>query len=448
MSMKHIINSQLICADYNKEYPMIERGEGVFLFDKAGKKYIDASGCTAAVTHIGHGNEEISRVLYEQSKKLAVHPTHLFYNEALENYLANLCEFAPEGFNHAWTISGGTEAVENAIKIAFQYQKSKGYKRNKVLARWGSYHGNSISVLDAGGLKARRDYYTDLMIGHLHVSPCLNYRKEAGMTDEQYEDILIEEIESTIEEHPEIFCFLAEPIVGAALGAAGPTKNYFRRIKEICEKHDILLIADEVMTGFGRTGKNFGINHYGDHADILCCAKGISSGYFPLGAIIIHDRVFNTLQESGQPFYSGQTYSCIPLAAAVGNANLEYIKKHQLVENACVVGNYLKEKLETLKEIECVGDVRGEGLFLGIEFVKDQKSKAIFDPAYMFSKKVEAKAFDEGLVTYACRGTVDLSKGDHMLFAPPITLTKEEADLIFAGMQKAIINAYSDFLKG
>ena len=447
MTMKHLINSQLICANYNKNYPMIERGKGIYLFDKFGNKYIDASGCTAAVTHIGHGNEEVSRALYEQSKKLAVHPTHLFYNEELENYLSKLCEFAPDGFNHAWTISGGTEAVENAIKIAYQYQKSKGYKKSKVLSRWGSYHGNSITVLDVGGLKARRDYYTDLMAGHYHVAPCLSYRKPAGMTDQEYEDCLVEEIELTVEQHPEIFCFLAEPIVGAALGAAGPTKNYFKRIKEICVKHDILLIADEVMTGFGRTGTNFGINHYGDYADILCCAKGISSGYFPLGAIIIHDHVFDTLEASGHPFYSGQTYSCIPLAAAVGNANLAYIKKHNLVDNAKIVGKYLKEKFETLKEIECVGDVRGEGLFLGLEFVKDQKSKAIIDPAYLFNKKVEAKAFEEGLVTYGCRGTVDLSKGDHMLFAPPIILNIEEADMIFMRIEKAIKSAYLDFLK-
>lgn len=446
--MKHIINSQLICANYDKDYPMIERGEGIYLFDKAGKKYIDVSGCTAAVTHIGHGNEEIARVLYEQSKKLAVHPTHVFYNEELESYLAQLCEFAPEGFNHAWTISGGTEAVENAIKIAYQYQKSKGHKKTKVLARWGSYHGNSIMVLDAGGLKTRRDYYTDLMSGQHHISPCFSYRKEEGMSEQDYEDLLIEEFRTTVEQHPEIFCFLAEPIVGAALGAATPTPNYFKRIKAICEEHDILLIADEVMTGFGRTGEKFGINHYGNHADILCCAKGISSGYFPLGAIIIHDHVFNTIKESGHPFYSGQTYSCIPLAAAVGKANLEYIQQHNLVENAKIVGNYLKEKFETLKEIECVGDVRGEGLFLGIEFVTNQQTKAIFEPSYFFNKKVESKALEEGLVTYACRGTVELSKGDHMLFAPPITLTKAEADLIYEGMKTAIKNAYTDFLKG
>ena len=442
--MNHIINSQLVCANYTKDYPLIERGEGVYLFDKNGNRYLDTSGCTAAVTHIGHGVGEIADILAEQSRKLAVHPTHLFYNEEIENYYTNLCDFAPEGFNHAWTISGGTEAVENAVKLAYQYQKTKGLERTKVLARWGSYHGNSLSVLDFGGMKVRRDYYTDLMVDHHHVSHCLPYRKEEGMSDEQHEDLLIHEFKTKLENNPDIFCFLAEPIVGAALGAAVPTENYFKRISEICREKDIVLISDEVMTGFGRTGENFGMNNFGNYADILCCAKGISSGYIPLGAIIAHDRVYNVLRDSNQPFWSGQTYSCTPIAAAVGNANLEYIKKHNLVENSKKVGTYLKNEFSKLKEIECVGDVRGEGLFLGIEFVKNQKTKEIIDPDIMFAKKVEAHAFKNGLITYGCRGTVEYSKGDHMLFAPPLTLTTSQADEIVFGVKNAIIAAQSE----
>lgn len=440
--MNHLINSQLICANYQKEYPMIESGKGVYLYDKSGNEYIDTSGCTAAVTHIGHGNEEIADVLAKQAKKLAVHPTHLFYNEELENYLKNICEFAPEGFNHAWTICGGTEAVENAIKLAFQYQKFKGHKRSKVLARWGSYHGNSLTVLDVGGMKIRRGYYTDLMKGHLHISHCLPYRKEDGLSDEQYEDLLINEFKNTINNNPQVFCFIAEPFVGAALGAAGPTKNYFKRISEICKAHDILLISDEVMTGFGRTGKNFGMDYFGNYADIFCCAKGISSGYFPLGAVLIKDHIYQTFKYSEQPFFSGQTYSCIPLAAAVGNANLEYIKNNKLVENAKVVGEYLKNQFESLKKYECVGDIRGEGLFLAIEFVKNQKTKEVIDPNLRFNKIVEANAFKHGLVTYGCRGTVEYSKGDHMLFAPPLILNTDQADMIFDRMDRAINDSY------
>lgn len=440
--MKHIINSQLICANYEIDYPLIERGNGVYLYDKAGTEYIDTSGCTAAVTHIGHGVEEISKVLYEQSKKLAVHPTHLFYNEELENYLKNLCDFAPEGFNHAWTICGGTEAIENAIKLAFQYQKTKGHKRNKVLARWGSYHGNSLTALDAGGMKVRRDYYTDLMVNHRHITHCLLYRKNDDQSLEQYEDQLINEFAQTIEKNSDIFCFIAEPFVGSALGAAGPTPHYFKRISEICKQHDILLISDEVMTGFGRTGLKFGMDHFGNYADILCCAKGISSGYIPLGAVIAKDQIFNTLKDSKQPFFSGQTYTCTPLAAAVGNANLDYIKKHNLIENSKNVGEYLKSQLHQLKEIPCVGDIRGEGLFLGIEFVKDQKTKDIIEPSKMFNKIVEKNALKHGLITLGCRGTVEYNKGDHMLIAPPLTLNKSEADRIFTGLKAAITESY------
>ncbi len=442
--MQHIINSQLICADYEKNYPLIDHGKGVYLYDKEGREYIDVSGCTAAVTHVGHGVEEVSKVLYDQSKKLAVHPTHLFYNEELENYLKNICDFAPAGFNHAWTICGGTEAVENAIKLAYQYQKTKGLNRTKVLARWGSYHGNSLTVLDVGGLKARRSYYTDLMVGHNHVSHCLPYRKPEDQTLKEYEDSLINEFQKEIDNNSEIFCFLAEPFVGAALGAAGPTENYFKRISEICIKHDIVLISDEVMTGFGRTGLKFGMDHFGNYADILCCAKGINSGYFPLGAVIAKDNIYNTLKDSSRPFYSGQTYSCIPLAAAVGNANLEYIKNHSLVENSKNVGQYLKSKLELLKEIPCVGDIRGEGLFLGIEFVSNQKTKAVIEPSLIFNKIVERNAFKEGLITYGCRGTVEYSKGDHMLLAPPLILTSEEADKIYLGLKSAITQGYKE----
>lgn len=444
MSQNHVINSQLICANYNKEYPKVVKGEGSFLFDTEGKKYLDTCGCTAAVTSIGHGNEEVSQVLAEQAQKLAVHPTHLFYNDELENYYKNVCDFAPEGFNHAWTICGGTEAIENSIKLAFQYHVSKGNKRTKVIGRWASYHGNSILALDVGGMKVRRDYYTDLMTNHLHVSPCNIYRMPEGMTEEQYEDSLIKEFSDTLESNKDdVICFVAEPIVGAALGAAGPTKNYFKRMYELCQKHDVLFIADEVMTGFGRTGKNFGIEHFGQ-ADILACAKSISGGYFPLGAVIAHDRVLAPIQESEKPFFSGQTYSCIPLAASVGNKVLDIIKRDNLVENSKTIGAYLKERFESLKDIPTVGDVRGTGLFLSIEFVKNQASKEVIKPDLMYAKTVEKNALKNGLVTYGARGTVEMSKGDHMLFAPPLNLSREEADIMYEGMKQSILDTNAE----
>jgi adenosylmethionine-8-amino-7-oxononanoate aminotransferase len=443
MTQKHVINSQLICANYEQEYPMIERGEGIYLYDTNGKEYIDGCGCTAVVTSLGHGNEEVAQALYEQTKKLSVHPTHLFYNQELETYLKNLCAFAPSGFNHAWTIAGGTEAVENSIKLAYQYHRSKGNRKTKVLARWGSYHGNSLTILDVGGMKARRDYYTDLMVGHLHASPCLPYRKPEDMSLEQYEDSLIAEFEQMVTDNKDdVLAFLAEPIVGAALGAVEPTENYFKKIATICKREDILIISDEVMTGFGRTGSNFGCEHYGEYADIIACAKGISGGYFPLGALLAHDRVLEPIRESDKPFFSGQTYSCIPQAAAVGNKVLEIIKRDNLVENSKVVGKYLKEKFISLaEEFDVIGDVRGRGLFLALEFVKDKKTKEVIRPELNFSKLLEKLCLENGLVTYAGRGTVDLSRGDHMLFAPPLTLTTKEADLIVERLKISLLEA-------
>ena len=439
----HVINSHLVCPEYDREYPMLEYGKGVYLFDRDGKPYIDASGCTAAVTHIGHGVEEIADAMANQARKLTLLPTHLFYNETLESYLTKLCHFAPEGFVRAWTICGGTEAVENSIKLAFQYHKAKGRtNRNKVLSRWLSYHGNSILALDVGGMKVRRDYYAELMFNHLHLSACYPYRRDPSLSIEEYEDTLIDEFQQAVDQHSEnIICFLAEPIAGAGAGALEPTPHYFDRIAAICEENDILMISDEVMTGLGRTGKNFGCQHYGTHADILACAKGISGGYLPLGAILAHERVLAPLRERNVPFFSGQTYACTPLAGAVGEAVLEYIQKHRLVENAAKIGAALKEKLESLKELPWVGDVRGEGLLLGIEYVLDQTTKEVIPPEKMFAKTVERIAFSEGLITYIGRGNVEGTKGDYMLFAPPLTINIKEAEELTTILKQSIIKA-------
>ncbi len=447
-----VINSQLICADYEAEYPMVVRGEGAWLFDSEGKRYLDASGCTAAVTHIGHGVNEVASALAEQARTLAVHPTHVFHTPVLEAYLERLCAFAPEGFDRGWTISGGTEAIENAVKLAYQYHRAKGRRtRTKIVGRWGSYHGNSLLALDVGGMRARRSFYTDLMVDHLHLSPCFAWRRPEGQSEGEYEDGLIAEFEAMVAAHPdEIIALVTEPFVGAALGAVGATPTYFERMAEICRAHDILMISDEVMTGFGRTGKNFGCEHFASglpegqvHADILACAKGISGGYLPLGAILAHARVTEVLRESGEPFWSGQTYACIPLAAAVGHAVLDYIETHDLVARAATVGARLREDFEGLRELEAVGDVRGAGLFLGIEFVAERASKAPFDPALRFAKRVQGEALRRGLVTYACRGTVELTRGDHMLFAPPLVLEDEDRAFLVTQLREAIAAAHA-----
>lgn len=436
-----VLNSQLICADYRKEYPWVVRGEGACFIDDKGRRYLDVSGATAAVTHIGHGNARVAEVLARQARTLAVHPTHLFHSPLVEAYFERLCAFAPDGFTRAWTMSGGTEAVENAIKLAFQAQWAKGNTaRRRIVGRWSSYHGNSLTALDVGGMVGRRSFYDRLYPGlHLHVEPCLPYRRPEGMSEQAYEDALVAEFAQVVADHPdEIAAFVAEPVVGSALGAGVPTEGYFRRIAEICRAHDIILIADEVMTGFGRTGRNFGCEHFGTHADILACAKGISGGYLPLGALLVRDELAQVLKDSGDPFFSGQTYSCIPLAAAVGLAVLDEIEEQGLVARAASMGAYLKSALnEQLGDVGCLGEVRGLGLFLGIEFVRDPETRAPFADALRFSKRVEAAALDHGLVTLGAKGCVDRTSGDHMLLAPPLILTEAQADQIAAGLRAA-----------
>ena len=398
MRPRHVIHSHLICADYEASYPEIVSGDGAYVVDREGRRYLDASGCTAAVTNIGHGHPRVAEALGRQAQTLAVHPTHVFHSEVLEGYLGRLCEFAPEGFNRAWTICGGTEA----IKLAYQYHRAKGRtSRTRVLGRRGSYHGNSILALDVGGLKPRRDFYLGLMGGqHLHLSPCFPWRRPAELSEEAYEDSLIEEASKVLSDHAdEVIAFLAEPVVGAALGAVAPTPRYFERMAALCREHDVLMIADEVMTGFGRTGRAFGCEHFGNHADILACAKGISGGYIPMGAVIAHDRVLEPIVASGLPFQSGQTYSCIPLVAAVGGAVLDVIEEEQLVQSSARVGACLLAGLRTLLEQRGVGDVRGLGMFLGVEFVDDKATKAPFAPELGIAKRVQAVALERGVVT-------------------------------------------------
>ncbi|MEM6293145.1 MAG: aminotransferase class III-fold pyridoxal phosphate-dependent enzyme [Myxococcota bacterium] len=441
MRPRHVIQSQLICADYEAAYPEVVSGEGAYVIDRQGRRYLDASGCTAAVTNLGHGHPRVAEVLSRQAQTLAVHPTHVFHSEVLEGYLGRLCGFAPEGFNHAWTICGGTEAIENSIKLAYQYHRAKGRTtRTRVMGRHGSYHGNSILALDVGGLKPRREFYLGLMGGrHLHLSPCFPWRRPQGLSEQAYEDSLIEEARGVLEQHAdEVIAFVAEPVVGAALGAVAPTARYFERMAELCRAHDVLVIADEVMTGFGRTGRAFGCEHFGAHADILACAKGISGGYIPMGAVIAHDRVLEPIVASGLPFQSGQTYSCIPLVSAVGEAVLDVIEDEQLVAQSARVGAHLLEGLRTLLERRGVGDVRGTGMFLGIEFVEDAATKEPFAPELTVAKRIQTEALHRGVVTYACRGTVEGNRGDHMLFAPPLVMTEAQADELVAVMRDSI----------
>jgi len=387
----HLISSTVVCPQPGKEYPRISHGKGIYLYDETGKQYIDGSGAASAVTLLGHGREDIAEVLRRQAACVALTPTHYFSTRVLEEYVAAISDFAPAGMNYAWTVSGGTEAVENALKLARQYHYLSGEpQRYKIIGRWQSYHGSTIGMLDVGGITSRRSMFAPLMRQHPHIPPAYCYRCPFGKVPSSCAIECAAALEKLIcqEGAETIAAFVAEPVVGAALGAVPAPEGYFQRVREICDRYGVLLIVDEVMTGFGRTGKNFAIEHWGVTPDIIASAKGMSGGYFPLGIVIAHERIVKPLVDRGQSFVGGHTYACNPLGAAVGLYVLNYIKDHNLVDRARALGEYFLQKLSDLLSLDIVGDVRGMGLLVGIEFVCDKVSKKPWPAALEVSKRI------------------------------------------------------------
>ncbi|KKE83740.1 aspartate aminotransferase family protein [Pseudoalteromonas luteoviolacea] len=425
---KNLLRSKIVCPDYNKSYPSITHGLGCYLYDTDGTEYLDASAGSCAVSLIGHGDENIVTALAEQSKKVAVLPAHYLSAEVIQGYLKSLCEFS--GFGHrAWTCSSGTEAVENAMKVALQYHQINGQpERFKILGRHGSYHGNSIFNLGVGGMPMRRASYKHLISDFAKVDASYSYRFADG--DPDYGIQSAESLRACIEqEGPEtVAAFIAEPVVGAALGAVPAADGYFERIREICDEYGILLIVDEVMSGMGRTGRNFAIEHYNCEPDILATGKGIGGGYFPLSAFIVNKRVADAFVGNNQAFLGGHTHACTPQAAAVGQYVLDYIKEHNIVAKAEADGLYMKQQLQDLLQYDIVGDVRGVGYMIGIEFVSDKTTREPFAPELNVSANIGQRLLEQGVILYPGKGSVDGYAGDHILITPPLTLTREQID--------------------
>ena len=426
-----LIHSMVVCPDMNKVYSKIAYGKGVFIFDESGKRYLDASSGAAAVSNIGHGRIEIAEVLREQASKITILPTHTFSAEIVESYLERLVGFAPEGFQKAWTSTSGTGAVENAVKLALQYHQVRGNdQRYKIISRWSTYHGNSVFMLDIGGMRKRRESYKNWFQNFPHLSPAYTYRKPEDLSIQQYVDFLLQEFEQCLlDTNPEtVAAFIAEPVVAAALGAVPPPPGYFIGVKRICEKYGILFISDEILAGFGRTGANFGIENYGVKPDIIAAGKGISGGYYPLSAVLGSEKVMAPFIDSNSPFLGGHTFACNPLGAAVGTKVLDIYRDEKLVERADERGVFLMHKLTALLDFQIVGDVRGRGLLCGVEIVRDKETKMPFPRALNVSKRIGEKGIEKGVVLYPGSGSFDGVLGDHILICPPLTITEMEID--------------------
>lgn len=438
----NLLRSMVVCPDWDVPYPLVSHGEGPYLYDEKGRKYLDASSGSAGVANLGHGNREVAEVIAKQVSKVAVTPTHAFASRVVEDYLHDLIAFAPEGSSKAWLVGSGTEAIENALKAALQYHQIRGdRRRNIIISRWGSYHGNSIFALDVGGMQLRREAYGPWLQNHPHISPAYAYRHQGDLSPSQYALRAAMELEEAVLLHgPEcIAAFIAEPVVAAALGAVPAPEGYFRHVREICDRYGILFIADEVLCGFGRTGTNFGMGHEGVKADIIATGKGISGGFFPLSAIILQEHVAAEFEAAHAPFYGGHTFACNPVGAAVGAWTLRYLREHDLVPRAAQLGEVFSSKLKQLYRHSIVGDIRGKGLMMGIEFVQNRATKAPLPFQMNVSKRIARIAMEKGVVVYPGKGCADGQSGDHIVLYPPLIVGEEDLDLIVNVLDESIL---------
>ena len=421
----------------------------MYVWDADGKRYLDFSG-SAAVNLIGHGLPEISAAMAEQARQLEFVHTSQFTTPVAEEYAKELLEFAGRNFHGGavYFTCGGSESVETALKLARQYQVEIGQgRRYQVLSRTQSYHGSTLGALSVSGNKRRREIYLPMVKEFAHVGVPYCYRCNYDCTDgcrncgQEYTAELEKAIAAA---GGEAAGFIFEPLSGATLGAVVPPPGYLQKVAEVCRRHGVLLIADEVMTGMGRTGRNFAVDHWDISPDILIAAKGLSSGYAPMGAVIATKKVVDAI--ASKSFLHGFTYNAHPISLAAGRAVLRYLQRLKLVHAADsgaegTVAAKLEQSLSTLMELKAVGEVRGIGLLRGVEFVSDRQSKQPFDPQSNFAGRVTAAALKRGLLVYPIQGCVDGAAGDHLLIAPPAIITAEQIDWSVKQLADAIVEA-------
>jgi len=439
--------SSIFPRNFRKDYPIAVRGEGCWIISSDGQRFLDAAG-QAAVVNIGHGVAEIGRAMAEQSSQIAFAHTSQFHSAPAEKLAVRLLQLAPPNFQHGGRVyftSGGSEATETAIKLARQYHLECGQpQRYGVISRRQSYHGSTLGAMSVSGNVARRAAYQPLLPEWGHVSECFAYHHAGNLKDQDCGLACANDLDKFLRgpRGNSSAAFIFEPVVGATLGAAVPSAGYVERIGEICRENKILLIADEIMSGMGRTAKPFAIQHWNVEPDMILVGKGIASGYVPLGAVLVSARVVEAFQRGSGIFQHGFTYQAHPVCTSASDAVLDYLEAHKLFERVASISTTLRGDLEPLRAHPNVGDIRGMGLLIGVEFVRDKTSREPFPPPQNIAERIRQAALEENVLTYPTQGCVDGLRGDHILLAPPFILNAEESALIARTIKSALAKVF------
>ncbi|MCX5794560.1 MAG: aminotransferase class III-fold pyridoxal phosphate-dependent enzyme [Elusimicrobia bacterium] len=432
-------HSPVFYRNLRRPMPCIVRGEGCYLYDEAGKRYLDASG-GAFVANIGHGVEELSRALFEQGSKVAYVNGTAFTSEPVEELAAELATLSPAGMDKAYFLSSGSEAVEAALKLARQHWVEMGlHAKHKVISQTPGYHGNTLLALSASAREHYKKLYGPWLVKVPMIPAPYPYRCSCAGAAEcpVCTGAVLEE--AILREDPEtVAAFIAEPIGGSSTGASVPRPDYYKRVRDICDRYQVLFIADEVLTGAGRTGKWLAMEYYGTQPDIITMGKGISGGYVPLSAVITSPRIIDPIARGSGAFKHAQTFSHVPSICAVGLAAVRYIKSRKLVDLAAETGQTLQKRLKTLQSLPGVGDVRGIGMLAAVEFVADKATRRPFPRALKFAETFTEAAQEAGLVVWPNVGQADGEDGDLVMIAPPFIISPAEIDSLVSLFKTAL----------
>ncbi len=433
----------------NYDLPFAVKGDGCYIIDKNGKRYLDASG-GAAVSCLGHSDETIRKAIIKQTEELAFAHTSFFTSDPAEKLATLLANNSPEGINKVYFVSSGSEAVEASLKLARQYFVEIGEpERHRIISRKQSYHGNTLGALAAGGNITRRTYFEKIMLETSSISPCYPYRnKNNNETETEYGLRVANELEDEIRTlgAKNVMAFIAETVVGATAGAVTAVPGYFKRIREICDKYGILLILDEVMCGMGRTGSLFACDEEKIIPDIITIAKGLGAGYQPIGAMMCQDYIYDAISNGSGFFQHGHTYLGHPIACAASLAVLTKLIDEDMCKQVKEKGNILQRTLQrVIGQNQFVGNIRGRGLFRGIEIVKNKSTKEPFPKKFNIANKIKKEALNIGLICYPMQGTIDGNIGDHILLAPPFIINENEINEISIKLKSTIENVCDEY---